>query len=95
MADAPAGEPAQAGLALDAGDEVDPKWLGYIHQLGPNDPPDWPGYADMIVAACARTNQATRGTLQTSKMPALQQMRREAGDHYRRVMDALAGRPQP
>lgn len=75
------------------GDAIDQGWLRDAQTQHPGDPPDWPAYAQALIDMCGATNQATRGALQTAKLPHLMKLRTEDGDAYRRVMDALAGHP--
>lgn len=82
----------------DTSEAPDPAWLRAIAELAPqpvdlaSDEPNWKGYADALVKACGKASLATRGALETAKLPHLQKLRTEDGDSFRRVMAALAAK---
>lgn len=79
-------------------ERADPKWQRAVADLAPqrrdlaSDALDWPAYADGFVRLAGRATQADLAAIQLSRLPHMAMLRREDGDSYRRVTEAIAGR---
>jgi hypothetical protein len=73
-------------------------WLQRVNELAPqsidlaSDEPDWPRFANELVALIARATAADLDAMQLTKLPHVQRLRTQDGDQYRRITTAISER---